>query len=95
MECVDIDERIDITAPFHRRLCFSHCINNGGTSQLYIDFAPSAKGKYGQIVRYLHDPDSYEVIAEDFSQYLQGIMQDEYAFIDPDETDEDHYSIVK
>ncbi|EHU9025117.1 TPA: SMI1/KNR4 family protein [Escherichia coli] len=90
MDEVDVDERIDPTVPFHRWLCFAHCINNGGTSRLYIDFSPSPKGKSGQIVRYLHDPDSYQVIADNFAQYLQDITQNEYPFIDPDAIGEEY-----
>ncbi len=48
-------------------LHFSDCMNNGGTSQLFIDFFTRARGqKKGQIVRYLHDPDELVVIAESF-----------------------------
>lgn len=34
------------------KLCwlhFSDCVNNGGTSQLFIDFSPSVKGKKGRL----------------------------------------------
>jgi cell wall assembly regulator SMI1 len=47
----------------NKRLCFSQCMNNGGTSVPYLDFDPAPGGTPGQVVRYLHDPDSYEVIA--------------------------------
>ena len=30
---------------------FSNCMNNGGSSRLYIDFNPSDEGVCGQIVR--------------------------------------------
>ena len=43
---VDDEIRID------RWLCFSDCMNNGGTSQLFLDFNPSPKGVSGQVVRY-------------------------------------------
>lgn len=92
LEFIDIDERIDVTVPCGSWICFANCINNGGTSMLYIDFAPTAKGKYGQIIRYLHDPDSYQVIADDFSLYLQNIMCEQYPFIDPDRTAEEYCS---
>jgi len=62
-------------------LCFSHCMNNGGTSTLYIDFTPSKKGKMGQVVRFLHDPDQYKVIADSFDEYLQMLMDNGYGFI--------------
>lgn len=62
-------------------LCFSHCMNNGGTSVLYIDFTPSESGKTGQVVRYLHDPDQYKVIADSFDDYLKMLMDNGYGFI--------------
>ena len=64
-----------------RWLQFSNCINNGGTSMLYIDFSPSEKGKAGQVVRYLHDPDQYKVIADSFDNYLDLLISDGYSFI--------------
>lgn len=65
-------------------LHFSDCMNNGGTSQLFIDFSPSAKGKKGQVLRYLHDPDELIIVADSFDAYLQMLMDQEYAFIDED-----------
>lgn len=62
-------------------LHFSDCCNNGGTSQLFIDFSPSAKGKKGQVLRYLHDPDELVVVADSFDEYLQMLMENEYDFI--------------
>lgn len=69
------------------KLCwlhFSDCMNNGGTSQLFIDFSPSAKGKKGQILRYLHDSDELVVVADSFDAYLQMLMDNEYDFITED-----------
>ena len=63
-------------------LHFSDCMNNGGTSQLFIDFSPSAKGKKGQVVRFLHDPDELAVIADSFDEYLQMLIDENYPFID-------------
>lgn len=82
------DSRIDPDLLRGRWLHFSDCMNNGGTSQLFIDFNPLAGGVVGQVVRNLHDPDSYEVIADSFGAYLQGLMDDGYAFAGRDE-DED------
>ncbi|MCI8423219.1 MAG: SMI1/KNR4 family protein [Lawsonibacter sp.] len=62
-------------------LHFSDCCNNGGTSQLFIDFSPSAKGIKGQVVRYLHDPDELVIVADSFDAYLQMLMEEEYAFL--------------
>ena len=74
--CDDMD-RLDM-------LHFSDCMNNGGTSQLFIDFSPSAKGKKGQVVRFLHDPDEMAVVADSFDKYLQMLMDGNYPFIDED-----------
>lgn len=66
------------------RLCFLHfsdCTNNGGTSQLFIDFSPSAKGTKGQVLRYLHDPDELVIVADSFDEYLQMLMDESYDFI--------------
>ncbi|WNW12581.1 SMI1/KNR4 family protein [Pseudomonas sp. DTU_2021_1001937_2_SI_NGA_ILE_001] len=76
---------IDPQVPMNRRLCFSHCMNNGGTSRLYLDFDPAPGGSVGQVVRFLHDPDSYVVIASSFDEYLQGLIEQNYAFIFEDE----------
>ncbi len=76
---------IDADVPMSRRLCFSHCMNNGGTSMLYLDFDPADGGISGQVVRYLHDPDSYAVIAPSFDAYLQQQIDGGYAFTDEEE----------
>ncbi|AWH16824.1 SMI1/KNR4 family protein [Stenotrophomonas sp. ZAC14D2_NAIMI4_7] len=73
---------IDGDLPMNRRLCFSHCMNNGGTSMLYLDFDPAPGGTVGQVVRYLHDPDSYTVIAASFDAYLQDLIERDYSFIE-------------
>lgn len=59
-------------------------MNNGGSSQLFIDFSPSEKGVKGQIIRFLHDPDEMKVIANSFDEYLQMLIDNEYAFINED-----------
>lgn len=73
---------IDADLPMSRRLCFSHCMNNGGTSMLYLDFDPAPGGSVGQVVRYLHDPDSYVVIAPSFDAYLQQLIDTGYPFLE-------------
>ena len=65
-------------------LCFSDCMNNGGTSSLFIDYTPSESGKKGQIIRFLHDPDRLDVIADSFDDYLNMLMQMNYAFVQPE-----------
>ena len=69
-------------------LHFSDCCNNGGTSQLFIDFYPSAKGKKGQVLRFLHDPDEMVVAAYSFDEYLQMLIDQDYPFIDEDSVEE-------
>ncbi|QNK78493.1 SMI1/KNR4 family protein [Winogradskyella sp. PAMC22761] len=78
---VDRDEKILENAKDLHWLHFADCTNNGGTSQLYIDFSPSEKGEMGQIVRFLHDPNEFEVIADSFEAYLQMLIANEFSFI--------------
>ena len=83
-EEVEVDERIINDSQEMNWLHFSDCANNGGTSQLFIDFSPSEKGVKGQIVRFLHDPDELMVIADSFDDYLKIIMDNGYPFINED-----------
>lgn len=82
---IKIDEKITDNANEMYWLHFSDCMNNGGTSQLFIDFSPSSKGIKGQIVRYLHDPDEIVVIADSFDDYLQMLIDTGYDFITDEE----------
>lgn len=83
-DMVQMDEKIIDNAERMHWLHFSDCMNNGGTSQLFIDFSPSSQGVKGQILRYLHDPDEIEVIADSFDEYLQMLMEQNYDFINED-----------
>ena len=83
-EEVEIDEEIINDSKKMRWLHFSDCMNNGGTSQLFIDFSPSEKGVKGQVVRFLHDPDEIAVIADSFDEYLEELMEYELDFINED-----------
>lgn len=76
-----LDYRISRKKDAINWLHFSDCMNNGGTSQLFIDFSPSEKGEVGQVVRFLHDPDEFKVIAQSFEDYLKMLMKKEYNFI--------------
>ncbi|PHM28553.1 SMI1/KNR4 family protein [Xenorhabdus innexi] len=80
-DIISIDDRINIHIAMNKRLCFAHCMNNGGTSILYIDFDPINGGKIGQVIRYLHDPDSYIVLADSFDEYLERLTQTDYQFV--------------
>jgi hypothetical protein len=75
-----IGEGVDPDVNIGRWLCFSDCMNNGGTSQLFIDFNPSREGTSGQVVRFLHDPDSFKVIANSFDEYLKMLIDNGYSF---------------
>ncbi|PHM24322.1 SMI1/KNR4 family protein [Xenorhabdus budapestensis] len=76
-----IDDRININIVMNKRLYFSHCMNDGGTSILYIDFNPINGGSVGQVIRYLHDPDSYIVLANSFDEYLDKLTNTDYQFV--------------
>lgn len=80
LEHVEVDDRIQMHIPLDKHLGFADCMNNGGTSSLYIDFHPNDGGQIGQVIRYVHDPDSYEVIAPSFDDYLQQLIDGEYEF---------------
>lgn len=86
---VEIDGRITDRAEQMCWLHFSDCMNNGGTSQLFLDFSPSAKGTKGQVVRFLHDPDNFTVIADSFDAYLEMLMEYEYDFITEETIEEE------
>ncbi|BBG30359.1 SMI1/KNR4 family protein [Zymobacter palmae] len=86
-DIIDVAPEIDIHTPMNQWLCFAHCINNGGTSMLYIDVTPTDKGTVGQVVRYLHDPDSYIVLASSFPAYIAQLIEGDYGYVS-DEDDE-------
>ena len=87
IECdMPIDERITTIYDNLKWLKFTDCMNNGGTSQFYIDFSPSDKGKYGQIISFVHDPDEFTVIADSFDEFLQLIINGNFKFIYDDYT---------
>lgn len=79
-----ISDKITNQSNLLKWLHFSDCSNNGGTSQLFIDFTPSDKGKMGQIIRFLHDPDDFSVIADSFEEYLKNLIENKYEFINED-----------
>lgn len=62
-------------------LHFSDCMNNGGTSSLFIDFNPTDQGVSGQIIRFLHDPDEFKVIANSVDEYLQGLIDNGIRYV--------------
>lgn len=84
---IPVDEGVTHDLNGLRWLHFADC-NNGGSSQLFIDFTPSEKGRAGQVVRFLHDPDELTVIAESFDAYLELLMKNEYDFINEETIEE-------
>lgn len=80
-EDIPIDDKIIDDASKMRWLHFSDCMNNGGSSQLFIDFTPSEKGNIGQVVMFVHDSDRMEVIADSFDEYLEKMIAWEIDFI--------------
>lgn len=78
---IPVDDRIIDDASKMKWLHFSDCMNNGGSSQLFIDFSPSESGTSGQIVMFVHDSDKIEVIANSFDEYLEKMIKWEYNFI--------------
>lgn len=80
-EDIPIDNKIISDSSKMKWLHFSDCMNNGGSSQLFIDFSPSESGKVGQIVMFVHDPDELTVIADSFDEYLENLIKDEFDFL--------------
>ena len=80
-----VDEKILPCANKLKWINFADCMNNGGTSTLFIDLTPSSKGKKGQIVRYLHDPDELKVIADSFEEFLDFLVYNGMIFIHSDD----------
>lgn len=80
-EDIPIDDKIIDDASKMRWLHFSDCMNNGGSSQLFIDFTPSEKGNIGQVVMFVHDSDRMEVIADSFDEYLKKMIAWELDFV--------------
>lgn len=78
---IPVDDRIIDDASKMKWLHFSDCMNNGGSSQLFIDFSPSESGTIGQIVMFVHDSDRIEVIASSFDEYLEKMIKWEFNFI--------------
>ena len=76
-----VDDRIQTDVSKLKWLNFSDCMNNGGTSSLFIDFTPSEKGVKGQVIRFLHDPDELKVIADSFDEFLEMLIADKFKFI--------------
>lgn len=56
-------------------------MNNGGSSQLFIDFSPSETGEIGQIIRIMLDTDDARVINDDFDSFLDSIIDNNFKFL--------------
>jgi cell wall assembly regulator SMI1 len=75
----EVDNKIAKEAKYAHWLHFA--LHDNSDSSLFIDFTPSATGKKGQIIRYVHDPDELHVIADNFDDYLQMLIDKEYDFV--------------
>lgn len=80
-----LDKKISTDVNQLKWIHFSDCMNNGGTSKLFIDLTPSETGKKGQIVRYFHDPDELKVIADSFDSFLEMLIKKEMIFLHEDD----------
>lgn len=76
-----IDEKIIPINANKSWLHFANCINNGSTSQLFIDVSPSRFGTYGQIIRFNANNNEFKVIANSFDLYLSDLIKNNYNFI--------------
>ena len=77
-----IDDKIDIFNPNLNWFKIGQdSFNNGGTSSIFIDMTPSNKGTIGQIVVFIHDPDTYKVIANSLDEFLQNIIDNDFKFL--------------
>ena len=85
---VEIDEKIINNAEY---MCWLPLSGDNFASQLFIDFSPSGQGTKGQIVRFTHDPDELVVIAEDFDDYLEMLMDREFDFVNEENMDSYEY----
>jgi cell wall assembly regulator SMI1 len=48
---------------------------SGATMLLIMDHAPSTSGCSGQVIAYIHDPDTIEYVAPDFSRLLKSSLK--------------------
>jgi hypothetical protein len=67
---------MDLFVPIGDRLNFASC----GYSELYIDLKPSLLGKVGQIICYIHDPDSYFLVCDSFSELLKESIESNFQY---------------
>ena len=69
----NIDERIKQEGLNEKKIPFSK--NADGSIYLMMDFDPSGKGKDGQIICYVHDPDYLYYIAPTFREVLENTIE--------------------
>lgn len=80
-EDIYVDDRITNDINDVKWLHFADCMNNGGSSQLFIDFSPSETGEIGQIIRIMLDTDDARVINDDFDSFLDSIIDNNFKFL--------------
>ena len=64
------DERIQ-AGFLHHRYWFPIAEFNGYSTSVYFDADPTARGNYGQIIVYQHDPDAIYYVADSFLELLK------------------------
>ena len=75
----NIDERIKKGRGELNWLHFADAIGGDTLSQLFIDFSPTDKGKVGQIIRYSHDKGVFTVIADNFYEYIDMVLNEGFS----------------
>lgn len=78
----NVDERIKKGRGRLNWLHFANAVGGGILSQLFIDFSPSDKGNVGQIIRYSYDECVFTVIADNFYDYIDMVLDDGFSFLD-------------
>ena len=80
-EDADDDEsacvEMDLHARIGDRILFAE---NSGVYALYIDLKPSKLGTVGQIISYVHDPDSYSLVCNSFSDLLKQSVDSDFKY---------------
>ena len=77
----NIDKKIIPLNANNNWLHFANSEDNGRTSELYLDLAPSKYGTYGQIIRYNLETQEFKVIASSFEEYLHFLINKNYNYI--------------
>ncbi|MGX7087809.1 hypothetical protein ACWOB5_07055 [Gemelliphila palaticanis] len=75
---VEIDEFISNDIENINVLPLAYCESKYGICELYIDFNPSSKGNYGQLIVYVENLNSYLTISKSFDEFLLDILNNDF-----------------